>query len=82
MSITVNGSLDPTVGTYSPGDWCALIVDDPFIQLRLLSNLEPRDDIIVRKIEGFSVTVPDGNTFPETVQLQLVAESEVDKIGE
>jgi hypothetical protein len=82
MSITVNGSLDPTVGTYSPGDWCALIVDDPFIQRRLLSNLEPRDDIIVRKIEGFSVTVPDGNTFPETVQLQLVAESEVDKIGE
>jgi len=82
ITVRVNGSLDPVVGSYAPGDWCALIIDDEFVRLRMLSDLEPRDDIIVRKIEGYEVTVPDGTPFPEEVNLQLIAEWEVDKVGE
>lgn len=82
FNIEVNGSIDPVVGTYSPGDWCALIINDPFILDRLKSKLEPRDTVIVRKIDGFKVTVPDGTAFPEKVTLNLVPEWEVDKRGE
>ena len=81
LSISVNGSIAPIVGTYSPGDWCSLIVDDEFVKMRLASDLEPRDDVIVRKIDSFKVTVPDGTTFPEKVSLVLVPEWEVDKRG-
>ena len=81
ISVSVNGSLDPVVGTYSPGDWCSLVIDDEFIRQRLASDLEPRDDVIVRKIESFSVSVPDSVTFPEKIELRLVAEWQVDKIA-
>jgi hypothetical protein len=81
LNITVNGSLAPIVGTYSPGDWCALIIKDDFVLMRLQSDLEPRDDVILRKIDGYKVEVPDGTTFPEKVTLTLVPEWEVDKIG-
>jgi hypothetical protein len=81
FSVSVNGSIAPLVGTYAPGDWCSLIIDDPFIQMRLQSKLEPRDDVIVRKIESYTVSVPDSVTFPEKVTLNLVAEWEVDKRG-
>jgi hypothetical protein len=82
MTVTVNGSLNPVVGSYAPGDWCSLIIDDYFVQQRLASNLEPRDDIVVRKIEGFSVQVPDNPSFPEVVSLKLIQEWEIDKVGE
>ena len=82
IKISVNGSLDPVVGSYSPGDWCAVIIYDPFVQMRMSSDLEIRDDILVRKIENISVRVPDGVAFPEEVELLLFAEWEVDKIGE
>ena len=82
FTISVNGSLSPTVNTYRPGDWCALIINDPFVLLRLASNLEPRTDIIVRKIEGFSVSVPNNPAFPENVRLRLIQEPEIDKVGE
>ena len=82
IAVTVNGSIQPTVGTYSPGDWCAIIVDDEFFKMRLASDLEPRDDVIVRKIQGYSVKVPDVVAFPEQVDLDLIAEWEVDKRGE
>lgn len=82
IDVIVNGSLDPVVGSYAPGDWCALIIDDAFVRLRMLSDLEPRDNILVRKIEGFEVSVPDGTPFPEEVKLQLIPEWEVDKVGE
>lgn len=82
LSLSVNGSLQPTVGSYAPGDWCALIVDDEFIRERLRSQLEPRDNVIVRKIDVIKVSVPDGTTFPEKVDLTLVPEWEVDKRGE
>jgi hypothetical protein len=58
-----------------------LIVDDEFIRERLRSQLEPRDNVIVRKIDVIKVSVPDGTTFPEKVDLTLVPEWEVDKRG-
>lgn len=81
INVTVNGSFDPVVGTYAPGDWCSIIIDDEFVRMRLASNLEPRDTFLIRKINGFSVSVPDTPTFPEEVQLDLVTEAEVDQIG-
>ena len=35
FNISVNGSIDPQVGDYLPGDWCSIIVDDDFV----LTNL-------------------------------------------
>lgn len=81
FNITVNGSLTPSVGSYAPGDWCSIIFDDPFVQLRLDSSLEVRGDVLIRKIDSYEVTVPDTPTFPESVNLQLITESQVDKIG-
>lgn len=82
LAVSLNGSIAPYVGTYRPGDWCALILDDPFMNMRLASNLEPRSDVFVRKISSYEVSVPDGVTFPETVTLNLVAEWEVDTRGQ
>lgn len=81
FNVSVNGSLDPVIGTYAPGDWCSIIVDDVFVRQRLASDLEPRDTVIVRKINSFSVSVPDTPTFPEQVELDLISEPEVDKRG-
>lgn len=78
LTVSVNGSLQPTVNNYVPGNWCSLIVQDDFMKMRLASGLEPRDTVIIRKIDSMKVTVPDGTTFPETVDLTLVAEWEVD----
>jgi hypothetical protein len=82
LKIGVNGSIAPVVGTYAPGDWCAVIIYDNFVQMRMSSDLEIRDDILVRKIENIKVRVPDGVAFPEEVELLLFAEWEVDKVGE
>jgi len=82
FNITVNGSLTPVVGTYTPGQWCSLIIDDPFVLARLASDQEPRTDIIVRKIDGYKVSVPDNPSFPETVDLELITDWKVDKAGE
>jgi len=81
ISVTVNGSLSPKLGEYLPGDWCAIVVNDEFVRMRLASDLEPRDTVIVRKIDGYKVRVPDVPSFPEEVELVLVTEPEVDKIG-
>jgi len=82
FSISVNGSLEPIVGSYAPGDWCSIVVRDPFIQARLSTDLEPRDTVLVRKIESYTVTVPDGVTFPEQVTLEVIPEWEVDGFGD
>jgi hypothetical protein len=82
FSVSVNGSLVPAVGTYLPGDWCSLIIDDPFVLARLASDQEPRNDIIVRKINGYKVSVPDNPSFPETVDLDLVTDWKVDQTGQ
>jgi hypothetical protein len=81
IKVSVNGSLSPKVGEYDPGDWCALNVNDEFFRARLASDLEPRDTVIVRKIDSFTVSVPDVPTFPEKVDLNLISEYEVDKRG-
>jgi hypothetical protein len=81
ITVGVNGSLQPVVGTYAPGDWCSLVIDDEFVKMRLASDLEPRDTAIVRKIDSYTVSIPDSPTFPEKVSLKLIAEWEVDKRG-
>lgn len=81
IDITVNGSLTPVVGSYLPGDWCSLIIDDPFVLARLADDQEPRDDILVRKINSFTVTVPNNPAFPETVQIELITDWKVDSTG-
>ena len=47
-----------------------------------LHGLEPRDTVLVRKIEKIKVTVPDGGSFPEKVDLDLAVEGAVDKVGD
>jgi len=81
--IRVNGSLPPVIGTYKPGDWCQLIVEDEagFINSRLASVLEPRKDVILRRIDNIKVSVPNSPAFPEEIDLTLVTDWEVDKIG-
>lgn len=81
LTVTVNGSMDPQVGTYVPGDWCSLAFDDDFLRMRLASDQEPRDDIIVRKIFGFKVSVPDAHGLPESVDLELIRDVEVEEVG-
>ena len=78
FSITVNGSIDPVIGTFKPGDWCSVVVDDDFVQARMNNSLEPRNTALVRKIQAFDVQVPDGVSFPEIVTLKLVPEWQVD----
>lgn len=81
ISININGSLLPSVGDYLPGDWCTIIINDPFIALRLASDTEDRDDLLLRKINSYSVSINEGSTFPESVTLELVTEFGVD-VGE
>jgi hypothetical protein len=85
FSITVNGSLDPQVGTYKPGDWCIVRIDDPFIAQRLSSYYENKGDanrrIFLRKIASVSVQLSNNPTLPEIVSLQLVTEPGVDITG-
>lgn len=76
-SIVVDGSFDPRVGTYKPGDWCVVIPGDAFINYRLNPPYENRDGLLVRKIKSFKVSVPDNPSFPESVSLELVPEWEV-----
>lgn len=79
--ISVNGSLNPIVGTYKPGDWCSLVINDDFFKKRLSSVLEPRKDVVVRKIDGIKVSVPNSPAFPEQIDLTLITEWQVDAIG-
>ena len=81
ITVKVNGSLSPKIGEFVPGDWCSIIIEDEFVRMRLASDLEPRDTVIVRKIDGFTVTVPDSPSFPEETELILVTEPQVDKRG-
>jgi hypothetical protein len=86
FTVTVNGSIDPVVSSYKPGDWCVIIVDDLFIQKRLESYYEKKDDInrvvLLRKIASISVTVPINPGFPEEVQIALVTEPGIDINGD
>jgi hypothetical protein len=75
--IVVNGSFDPQVGSYQPGDWCGILPHDEFINNRLRIPYENRNDILIRKIGSYKVNVPDSPAFPETVELELLVEWEV-----
>jgi hypothetical protein len=77
FSIDINGSLDPVIGTYSVGQWCSIIINDEFFKMRLESDDEPRDDLLVRKIIGMTVSVPDSG-YPESVTLELMP---ISKLG-
>jgi hypothetical protein len=81
FEVTVNGSLPPIVVSYFPGDWCSIIVDDQFIRERLASDSEPRDDILIRKIAGYSVSVPDSPHYPESVTLELINDWKAESNG-
>jgi hypothetical protein len=80
-NVVTNGSLYPQVGTFSPGEWCSIIIDDEFVRQRLASDQEPRDDLLIRKVDSFTVTVPDNPPIPEQVQLVLVTDWKVDQSG-
>lgn len=79
--VTINGSLNPVVGTYSPGEWCSLRINDAFFKSRLASVLEPRKDVVIRKIDTIKVNVPNNPAFPELIDLTLVPEWQVDTVG-
>jgi hypothetical protein len=81
LTVTVNASEPPYVGSYQPGDWCSLIFEDEFMRLRLASKQEVRDNIFVRKILNYRVDVPDAVGFPESVDLELIRDTEVDGDG-
>jgi hypothetical protein len=82
FSISINGSISPVVGSYSPGQWCSIIVDDEFVRMRLESDYEPRKDVLLRRIMSIKVSVPDSSTFAEKVSLDLVPEFEVNGIAQ
>lgn len=79
--LSVDGTMDPQVGSYAPGEWCSIIINDEFVRQRLESDQEPRDDIIIRKIESFKVSVPDAPSIPEKVDLVLLPDWKVDRRG-
>jgi hypothetical protein len=81
FKLEVNGSLSPYVGTYSPGDFCSIIVDDQFVRERLASDAEPRDDILIRKIAGYKVKVPNSPHYPERVELDLIIDWKAEDNG-
>ena len=47
--------------------------------MRLANDLEPRGDVIVRKIISYSVSVPETPAFPERVTLELIDEWKEDR---
>lgn len=81
FTISVNGSVNPKLGTYNPGDWCSVKLNDDFVSLRADSYLEQDygtdSGVLVRKIVSFSVSVPDTSAFPEEVQLDLITEPSI-----
>ena len=81
FTISVNGSVFPTLGSYNPGDWCSVKLNDDFVSLRADSFLEQDygtdNGVLVRKIVSYSVNVPDSPSFPEQVSLELVTEPSV-----
>lgn len=81
FTISVNGSANPKLGTYSPGDWCSVKLNDFFVDLRASSYLEQDyggdNGVLVRKIISFSVSVPDTPSYPENVSLELITEPSI-----
>lgn len=72
-TVTVNGAMNPLVGSYSPGEWCRLVVSDPFM-VQALGSTGSATVYIDKRIAEFSVAVPDTEQTPETVTLTLIDE--------
>jgi hypothetical protein len=85
FNITVNGTVQPQLGSYRPGDWCIITIDDPFITQRLESYYENKGDtsrtVLLRKISQISVTLSTNPVLPEEVSLELVTEPGIDMTG-
>jgi hypothetical protein len=81
FNIDVNGSVTPVIGSYNPGEWCSIIINDNFVKTRLNSVLEPRKNVIVRKIDSIKVAVPNNPAFPEKITLNLITDWQVDAVG-
>ena len=85
FSISVNGTLQPELGSYAPGDWCIITIDDPFVTQRLESYYENKSDtsrnVLLRKISKISVQLSSNPVLPEEVLLELVTEPGVDITG-
>lgn len=81
FTIAVNGSAHPKLGTYNPGDWCSVKLNDDFVSLRADSYLEQDygtdNGVLVRKIIAFDVNVPDSPGYPEEVSLELITEPSI-----
>ncbi len=81
FTVSINGSLRPSVGSFNPGDWCTVKLNDQFVALRAASNLEQDygtdSGALVRKIQSFDVRVPDVPSFPEDVNLELIIEPSI-----
>lgn len=81
FTIAVNGSAHPKLGTYSPGDWCSVKLNDDFASLRADSYLEQDygsdNGVLVRKIVSYDVSVPDSPGYPEEVSLELITEPSI-----
>lgn len=85
FDITVNGTVQPQVGSYKPGDWCIITIDDPFVTQRLESYYENKGDtsrtVLLRKISKISVQLSNNPVLPEEVKLELVTEPGIDITG-
>ena len=81
FTISINGSMRPTVGSFNPGDWCTVKLNDGFVTLRAASSLEQDygtdSGALVRKILSMDITVPDTPSFPEEVDLELIIEPSI-----
>ena len=81
FTISVNGSAHPKLGTYSPGDWCSVKLNDNFLDQRAVNSLEQDygtdSGSLIRKILSYSVSVPDSPSYPEEVSLELVIEPSI-----
>lgn len=81
FTISVNGSANPKLGTYNPGDWCSVKLNDDFVSLRADSYLEQDygsdSGVLVRKIISYTVSIPDTPSYPEEVSLELVTEPSI-----
>jgi hypothetical protein len=81
FKLSVNGSLDPQVGTYAPGDWCAIILNDEFALQCGNCLQETYNGVLLRKINSYKVTVPNSPHLPEKVELELVTDWKAGRRG-
>lgn len=73
LSVTVNGAMNPHVGSFGPGDWCRLVVTDPFLS-QALDSTGNETKVLTKRIKEFTVAVPDTEQIPEVVSLTLIDE--------